>query len=172
MNRPCEEFADRIVEYVDGELPPDEARAVARHLAECEDCRQMAGALDRSLGLAKVLWSDNLSDKGSTAQSAAVHRCHRIRLYTAAASIFVAVSFLVFTLSNHQRKQGAVSLEQVEQQVAQTSIAAQLLAATQLIAQCEGTETIVQRQHQYILREYADTPAAKAIRAGLGSGGM
>ena len=59
---PCQEFADRIVDYVDGELPQDEAQAVNRHLAECDGCRQTAEALQRSLGLAKVLWRDNLAD--------------------------------------------------------------------------------------------------------------
>jgi hypothetical protein len=43
--------------------------------------------------------------------------------------------------------------------------AAELLAATRLVAQCEGTESIVERQYRYILREYADTPAAKSIEA-------
>ena len=60
MNGPCEEFADRIVDYVDDELPENEAEVVARHLAQCERCRQAATALQRSLGLANAIWSDNL----------------------------------------------------------------------------------------------------------------
>ncbi len=65
-----------------------------------------------------------------------------------------------------------LTAEQIEGRVARAGMAAQLLAATQIVAQCEGSESIVERQYQYILREYADTPAAKTIRAGLGSGGM
>ena len=67
MNGPCEEFADRIVDYVDGELPEDEAQAVARHLADCDRAAGPSEAMKRSLGLAKVLWSDNLDDSESTA---------------------------------------------------------------------------------------------------------
>jgi hypothetical protein len=44
-------------------------------------------------------------------------------------------------------------------------MAAELLAATRIVAQCEGTESIVQQQYRYILREYADTPAAASIKA-------
>jgi len=73
---------------------------------------------------------------------------------------------------HHSPRDPTITVEQIEGQVARAGMAAQLLAATRIVAQCEGTESIVERQYQYILREYADTPAAKTIRAGLGSGGM
>jgi len=169
MNGPCKEFADRIVDYVDGELADAETQAVVRHLAACEPCRRTAEALNRSLGLAKVLWSDNLANEGSLPQSAAVPRFHRIRVYAVAASVLIAASVLAFTFSNCFLPRSPVSIDVVERQVTRAGAAAELLAATRLVARCEGTESIVEQQYRYILREYADTPAAESIRTQYGS---
>jgi anti-sigma factor RsiW len=169
MSHPCEESADRIVEYVDGELPPDEAQAVARHLAECEDCRRMAGALSRSLGLATVLWSENLGDRESATQSTAAHEVRPMRFYAVAASLVITGSVLLLSIHNHHPQPPSIRFEDVERQVARAGMAAQLLAATRIVAQCEGMESVVEQQYRYILREYADTPAAESIRARQGS---
>lgn len=163
MNGPCREFVDKIVDYIDGELPEGEAHAVAKHLAACEPCRRTAEALDRSLGLARVLWSDNLANEGSLPQSTSVPRLHRIRVYAVAASVLVAVSLLVFVIANHPSGLSSTRFEDVERQVADAGAAAQLLAATQILAQCEGTESIVQEQCRYILSNYPGTPAAAAL---------
>jgi len=169
MNGPCGEFANRIVDYADGELPEDEARAVARHLAECERCCRTAEALGRSLGLAKALWSDNL-DEFKSATSAAPVRNLRIRRFSAvAASMLVAASLLVLMIAERNRWKPAAAFEDVQRQIVRAGAAAELLAATQIIARCEGTETIVERQYQFILKEYAGTPAAESIRAQYGS---
>jgi anti-sigma factor RsiW len=163
MNGPCKEFADRIVDYVDGELPAAEAQAVAQHLATCEPCRRTVEALNRSLGLAKVLWSDNLDDKGAPTQSAAVPRLHRIRAYAVAASVLIVASALVFLIANRQSDSSSIRFEDIERQIADAGAAAELLAATQILAQCEGTESIVEEQCRYILSNYPGTPAAVTL---------
>ncbi len=145
MNGPCKEFADRIVDYVDGELPEAEAQAVARHLATCEPCRRTAEALNRSLGLAKVLWSDNLDGRGASTRSASATRFHRIRVYAVAASVLIAASVLVFVVANRHSRPSSIRFEDIERQIAKAGAAAELLAATQILAQCEGTESIVRR---------------------------
>ena len=218
MNKTCcTEFADRIVDYVDGELPEDEARTVAQHLAECEHCRQTAEALRRSLGLARVLWSDNLAEPA--VRSDAVRRSWRGHLglvfcgegvlpshrgqdardtqgrdalatshghttnlprrrllyaLAAAAGILLVTGSSFFAFFHPAPRQPPVTFEEVQRQIARAGTAAQLLAATQIVAQCEGTESIVQQQYRYILREYADTPAAESIKAdqNLKLGGM
>ncbi len=171
MNRPCEQFADRIVDYVDGELPEAEAQAVAQHLAACEPCRRTTEALNRSLGLANILWADNLGEGASTASLVPERRSHPIRFYAVAASMLVAASILMVTMTDHRPRRSSIDLDEVERQVVRAGMAAELLTATRIVAQCEGTESIVERQYRYILREYADTAAAKAIRADLDSGG-
>jgi len=161
MNGPCEEFADRIVDYVDGELPEGEAHAVAQHLAVCESCRRTAEALDQSLGLARVLWIENLDDKGVRATLS--QRSRGIRIYAVAAAVLVAASVLVFVIANCQSDSSSNRFEDIERQIADAGAAAELLAATQILAQCEGTESIVEEQCRYILSNYPSTPAAAAL---------
>jgi anti-sigma factor RsiW len=196
----CEELADSIVDYVDGELPANEAEIVARHLSECPRCRQIASDLQRSLSLARIIWQDNLADMaavGGDAVGAGPRACpslegnqggvplrhpsgrttkspRRTSFYvlTVAASVVFAAGILMMPVLHRRPRNQILTAEQIEQQVARVGRAAQLLAATQMLARCEGTESIVELQYQYILREYADTPVAKTIRAGLGSGGM
>jgi anti-sigma factor RsiW len=232
----CEELADRIVDYVDGELPAEEARIVARHLNECPRCRQTAKDLQRSLDLVRILWQDNLGEAtavrsdtgrrrrsmgvppmsstavpavshtgipsansgqalpvatpdhgrdahathGQDAHAATCRRGHttesprRRALYAlaVAASILFATVLLVRPVLRQGPGDPTVAAERIEREVARAGMAAQLLAATQMLARCEGTEAIVERQYQYILREYADTPVGKTIRADWGSGGI
>jgi anti-sigma factor RsiW len=167
MKTSCEEFADRIVDYVDGELPEDEAQTVARHLAECDRCRRTAEALRRSLGWAQVLWRDNLAEPAAALPAWRVQTLHRRSFYVlaAAASILLATggSFLLF--SHQAPRQPPITFEEVQRQVARAGMAAELLAATRIVAQCEGTESIVEQQYRHILREYADTAAAESIKA-------
>jgi anti-sigma factor RsiW len=164
MKKSCKEFADQLVDYVDGELPEHEAQAVAGHLAVCESCRHTAEALERSLGLAHAIWSDNLGQSGPAVRPAPSGRFQHARLLAIAASILIAAAVLTVTVSNRRLAQPAISFEEVERQIARAGAAAELLAATQILARCEDTEDIVKRQHQFILTEYAGTPAAESIR--------
>ncbi|MBM4024398.1 MAG: hypothetical protein FJ280_03195 [Planctomycetes bacterium] len=247
----CDQWADRIVDYVDGELPQEQAQAVARHLAECDRCRQTAEALRRSLGLARALWQDNLAEATAVRSDAvrrsrsmgvppmsetpnAIHRVgessttavpavcptgilpveapeshgqdahathgqdahatggrdardihgrdahatvcpyghttnvrgRRARYALAvAASLLLVVGGSFLWVVGRTPQRSTISFEEVQRQIARAGTAAQLLAATRLVAQCEGTESIVERQYRYILREYADTPAAESIQA-------
>jgi anti-sigma factor RsiW len=163
----CEELADRIVDYADGELPAQEAQIVARHLSECPRCRQTANDLERSLGLARILWQDNLADVAAAAPVRRSWKVHRGSLYAlaVAASVLFAAGVLMLPVLRQSPRDQTITPEQIEGQVARVGTAAELLAATRIVAQCEGTESIVQRQYRYILREYADTPAAASIRA-------
>jgi len=173
MTTPCEKFADRIVDYVDGELESSEAQVVAQHLKECDRCRHIAEALERSLGLAQALWRDNL--EGPAARR--LYRAHgfpgRVRLwcvrhtvhFAVAASILLITGLLLIPVSHRGSSDQALAADQIERRVARVGMAAELLAATRIVAQCEGTESIVKQQYRYILREYADTPAAASIQA-------
>jgi len=169
----CEELSDKIVDYVDGELPADEAQIVARHLSECPRCQQIANDLQRSLGLARVIWQDNLGDAAAAHATVCPHghttNLRRGLLYglAVAASILLAVGFLMTVVLHQGPTNQIVTAEQIEQHVARVGRAAQLLAATRIVAQCEGTESIVEQQYRYILREYADTPAAESLKASL-----
>ncbi len=164
----CEELSDKIVDYVDGELPAGEAEIVARHLSGCARCRQTASDLKRSLGLAKVIWEDNLIQPAAAAPVRHVQKLRRTSFYVlaAAATVLLAMGSSLLLFFHQTPPQPGLTFEEIQRQVARAGTAAQLLAATQIVARCEGTESIVEQQYRYILREYADTPAAESIKAG------
>jgi predicted anti-sigma-YlaC factor YlaD len=155
----CEDFKDMLVDYADGELSECDSQAVAEHLAECPACRNVARALERSLRLAKAIWLDNLE----TAKTASVRR-RVVRLLpwaAIAAAILIAAGTLIL---NSLHRPADIEYGRIERQVTSVATAARLLAATQILAPCEGTESIVEEQYRYILDNYADTPAAAMLR--------
>ena len=158
-DRSCEQLRDMLVDYADGELSTQDAQAVAEHLADCPACRETVEALERSLGLARVIWLDNLETVGT----ASAHR-HVIRWWhctAVAAAILIVTGALVL---NSLRRPAEPEYARIERQVADVAAATRLLAATQILAQCEGTQSIVEEQRRYILASYADTPAAATLR--------
>lgn len=159
--KPCQEIRDMLVDYADGELSEQDSQAVAKHLAECPACREVVRGLERSLHLAKAIWLDNLE----AAKTISVHR-RMVRLLpwaAVAAAILIVAGTLVLN-SIHRPTEPDLAYAKIERQVAGVATAARLLAATQILAQCEGTESIVEEQCRYILNNYADTPAAAMLR--------
>ncbi len=166
MDKPCERIRDELVDYLDGELPENESRAVAEHLSACTPCREMAGSLERSLHLARAIWLDNLEGSRTEPAGVPVRRpaIRWLRHAAIAASILIAVG-AVLILSPTWKLQGrAPTYDEIERQVERTAAAARLLTATRILATCEGTESIVQQQYRYILSNYADTPVAVRLR--------
>jgi len=159
-NRSCEEIQDMLVDYADGELSTQEAQAVTKHLAECPACREIVKGLERSLHLAKVVWLDNLE---AARRTSAHHRVIRLLPWAAIAAAILIVTGTLILYSIHRPTE--LEYAGIERQVASVATAARLLAATQLLAQCEGTESIVEAQRRYILDNYADTPAAATLRS-------
>lgn len=160
-NRSCEEIRDMLVDYADGELPAPDSQAVAEHLAGCPACRDVVAGLKRSLDLAKAIWLDNLE----APEAASAHR-RVVRLLpwaAVAAAILIVAGVLIV---NSLRRPAELDYARIDRQVANVATAARLLAATQILAQCEGTESLVQEQCRYILDHYADTPAAATLRTG------
>ena len=156
------------MDYADGELSSQDSQAVAEHLAGCRECRQIVKGLERSLDLAKVIWLDNLEAGGSEA-AASKRVIHRLRRLAIAAAVLVAVGGTLFLCTLHKSPPPTVTYAQIEQQVTRAAAAARLLAAIQVLAKCEDTESIVEQQARYILSRYGDTAAASELKATMPS---
>jgi anti-sigma factor RsiW len=156
------------VDYADGELPSQDSQAVAEHLAACPACREIVKHLERSLDLAKAIWLDNLEAGGSDA-AAGRPVIHRLRWPAVAAAVLVAVGGALLLCTLHKSPPATVTYAQIEQQVTRAAAAAKLLAATQILAKCEGTESIVEQQARYILSHYGDTAAASELKVTMPS---
>lgn len=166
-NRPCEEIRDLLVDYADGELSERDSQEVTEHLAECPACRQIVKSLERSLHLAKAIWLDNLEGDKAGGAGLVMRRpiIRRLRWPAVAAAVLVAAGGALLLYTLHKSPPATATYAQIEQQVTRAATAARLLAATQILAKCEGTESIVERQCRYILSNYADTPVAAALKA-------
>ena len=158
------DIQDKLVDYADGVLQAEETREIAEHLDTCAVCRETVTNLRRSLALTQAIWSDNLEAVGDRVKRTKTARAPWFR-YAAAAGILIAAGTLLFTASHHPRGEETFTFDQIQQQIEHTATAARLLAATNLIAQCEGTESIVAKQYRHILTHYGDTPAAATLRA-------
>jgi len=164
--RSCEEIRETLVDYTDGDLAERDSRVIAEHLAACPTCRKLADDLERSLHVATVIWRDNL--KGSRVGPATVTTSRPavrwLRHAGVAASILIVIGGALILSSTWKPTEPAGTDDEIERQVARTATAARLLAATQILATCEGTESIVQRQYRYILQHYGDTRVAGTLR--------
>jgi len=156
-----------LVDYADGELSGPDAQGVTEHLAGCPQCRKTLDGLKRSLDLAKAIWLDNL--QGSRSAPAAVRHLfigRWTKRFALAAGILIIIGAVLTLRLLRWSSDQTPSYAQIERQVTHAAAAARLLAATQILAQCEGTESVVEQQYRHILAHYADTPVAAAIRNG------
>jgi anti-sigma factor RsiW len=168
MESTCEEIRDRLVAYADGELSEQDAQCVTEHLVACAGCRALAESLRRSLDLTKAIWLDNL-EGSEAAPAAAPGRRRTVRWvwrFAVAASILIAIAGVLIVSSTRRATDWAPMYAEMERSIARAAAAARLLAATQILATCEGTESIVRQQYRYILRHYGDTPVAARLRTG------
>jgi len=168
--RSCEAIQSVLVDYVDRELSAHDSQAVAQHLAGCSACRENASSLERSLVLTRAIWLDNL--RGSKVAPAAVaargSAIHRLRRVAVAACILITGGlFLFFPI--RQSAEQPLTYGQIEQHVTRAAAAARLLAATRILATCEGTKAAVEQQCRYILSNYPDTRAASELQADASS---
>lgn len=167
-DKACDEIRDLLVDYADGELSPQDSQAVAEHLRQCPECREIVKGLERSLDLAKAIWLDNLEAGGSGA-AAGRRVIHWLRSPVIAAAVLLAVGGALLLYTLHKSPPATVTYAQIQEQVTRASAAARLLAATQILAKCEGTESIVEQQARYILSHYGDTAAASELKATMPS---
>ncbi|MBL7153957.1 MAG: zf-HC2 domain-containing protein [Phycisphaerae bacterium] len=161
MKDPCDNFAELLVDYADGQLSAEQSTKVADHLAECSDCRVTLDGLHRSLEIAQVIWQDNLSQTETIRIAASPRPRRRSWPRYAAAAVILIVSAVSITsrLMNNPPKSEATFAE-IEQKITEAGAAARLLAATDLLAEQADAESIVKRQYRYVVQTYPETLAA------------
>jgi anti-sigma factor RsiW len=165
----CERIEDSLIDYADNLLSDDESSKVEEHLDICSNCQLKLEALDKSLRLTRIIFEDNLSQIEDI-QLPAVKRTpiRWIRPAAAAAVVlFVAGLLIVFqTLQTAPSEQTitASSIEEIERQINQATIAAKLLATADLLTQDPENQNIVQDQYFHIIETYPNTSAAEKAK--------
>lgn len=162
MQKSCEEIADMLVDYADGELAVGESSEVAEHLAKCERCRRMLKALQRSLDLAGVIWEDGLAEveTGSILKVGGAGQFRWRRYVAVAASILVVSAIWMASKQMTKPVKREPTLSEIESRIEDSARAARLMAATELLVEYPDCQSIVKQQYRYIVETYPETPAA------------
>jgi predicted anti-sigma-YlaC factor YlaD len=183
----CEDIAATLVDYADEELSARESSAIADHLAQCAGCRARLKALRRSLELVRVVWADSeMEAVGAAPASSVAEKRRRVawltRRRTALAAAVVAlliaggllwhsvgpglqtapriVDAPVTLPSTSTSATGGPTPSDIEEQITRVGIAAQLLAAADVLAAQRGGEDIACERYRYIVAAYPGSGAA------------
>jgi len=162
MEKSCREIQEMLVDYADGQSSPGDSSQIAEHLAACDTCRNLLDALQRSLDLAGVIWTDGLSETENLriAPSRGSGGIRRLRYAAVAASIVLVATVSIVWRASVNPKAAEVTFEQIEREITESASAARLLAATELLAEYPDARPIVDQQYQYIVETYPQTSAA------------
>jgi Ca-activated chloride channel family protein len=137
-----EHILDRIHEYIDGELAPEEESMVRKHIASCTDCAKEVAEIEKLLGQFRALPNeaklpDGFLDEadaalresmlhsrrnGTVAEPKAANVIplfSRIRWYYAAAAMLLVAGISVFVVMKMNRQPSPVSVAAVTPQVEQ-----------------------------------------------------
>ena len=166
MQKSCEEIAEMLVDYADGQLSPAESNEVAEHLAKCEDCRRTLDALQKSLELAEVIWEDGLAETKAIRipVSQKARRVRWSRYAAIAASILLVVTASVVWRALVRPKEAGPTFAEIERKIIDEGTAARLLAAADLLAGKPYAEGLIKSQYEYILDSYPNTKAAATVK--------
>lgn len=167
MRKSCREIDEMLVDYADGQLSPDDSSQVAEHLAQCEACRKVLDALQKSLELAGVIWNDSLIETENiripTSQKS--KKLPLLRYAAIAASILLVVTTSIVWRALVKPEQTEITFAEIERRITESASAARLLAATELLAEVPDAQPIVDQQYRYIVETYPETTAAKNAKS-------
>jgi predicted anti-sigma-YlaC factor YlaD len=165
MEKSCKDIEQMLVDYADGQLSQSDSSKVAQHLAKCEECRKLLDALQKSLGLAGVIWTDSLTDTENISIPAAKSRKIRWPRYAAiAASILLVATAPIVWHTLTRPKASDLTFAEIEHKITESSSAARLLAAAELLSEHPEAENIVKQQYRYIIEMYPETSAATTAK--------
>jgi len=161
MEKTCKNIEQMLVDYADGLLSQTDTSMVAEHLAGCESCRRIHVALHKSIELAGVIWADAHAEaENIRIPTVKIRKIHWSRYAAIAASILLLATASVVWRTPVKPKEAEPTFEEIERKIIDSSSAARLLAAAELLRDNPKAETIVKQQYQHIVETYPETAAA------------
>lgn len=142
----CEQLYEKLVLYADGESEPKETAEITEHLERCKDCREMLRALRRSLQTAELIWGSGESETGAGQAPTSNMRNRRLMMRAAllAACLLIALGGAVIwwgqgeAVEPTETIKSGVTAAEVEIAAERTAVAAQMLAAADLLDEQPG----------------------------------
>jgi predicted anti-sigma-YlaC factor YlaD len=168
IEKSCEDIQKILVDYADGQLAHEERTIVSRHLDNCENCRELLNALNKSLELSTIVWEENLGEIDSVpiAASPKIRKIHWFKYAAIAASILILVTTAVFwrSVNKPQERKTEMSFEEIERNIDDSASAARLLAAIELIADYPDYKEIVENQYRYVTQRYPEISTSEKLK--------
>jgi anti-sigma factor RsiW len=163
---------DLLIDYADHQLSPDKASQVFEHLTGCAQCRVKVKALQESLALTCEIWQDKREqlDDITVPMAASTSRRFPWKWIPAAAVILLGIGLfwvLHEQAPSSEQMQPDLVLKQIERDINQATMAAKLLAATELMAKYPDDQENLQCQYRHIIEGYPHTPAAQKAKLKL-----
>ena len=166
MEKSCKDIERMLVDYVDNQLSKVDANKVTKHLLECEECQKLLDALQKSLELAGVIWADNLAETENIRIPATkTRKIHLSRYAAIAAGILLVVAVSALWHTSTRPKVNELTFAEVERKINESGSAAELLAATELLAEQPDEQAFIQQQYRYIVQRYPQTSSAVKAKA-------
>jgi anti-sigma factor RsiW len=161
MEKSCKDIEQMLVDYADGQLSQSDSSTVAEHLAQCGNCHRLHNGLQKSLELAGVIWADSLAETENIRIPAIkTRKIPRSRYAAIAASILLVATASVVWHTLSRPKASELTFAEIERKINESGSAAQLLAATELLAEQPNEQTFIQQQYRYIVERYPETSSA------------
>jgi hypothetical protein len=156
---------ETLVAYADGELPPDQAEQVKKHIVCCEDCKSIISALQRSLQVTQLIWKSDEAKwpKKRSFRKPILSIWLAKRIAAVAASILLIVSVGVIRRLLYKQDEEmfparpeppAAKLDEIEIQVHHAGLAAQMLAVADLLAAQPGGEKYAAERYNYVINSF------------------
>lgn len=175
----CQDISkETLVAYADGEVPPGEAEQITKHIARCECCKTMLGALQRSLQVTQAIWQNDEAQwpKKHSFKKPILNRWLVRRIAAVAASILLVVGIgvmrrILFRPSEQIRpirpEPMATKIDEIEIQVHRAGVAAQMLAVADMLAAQPGGQEYAEKRYNYVINSFAGMDESKQAKLRL-----
>ncbi len=169
----CDKISqETLVAFADGQLSLAEATKVSEHIAQCESCRVMVAALQRSLELVKVSWAAEQArwPKWRKTDEPKLNRWPVTRVLAVAASILLLLGLgLIWRMVSEPGKSAlnGKTIARLEQTVIRAGTAAQMLAVADLLSKQAGGRDYARERYKEIVTGYSDTEYAAQAKLRL-----
>ena len=163
---------EKLVTFADGELSPGEAMEVSEHITQCDSCREMVQALQRSIELVTASWQTEHAKwpKWRLRDRPRLSRLPMVRVLAVAASILLVLGVgLIWRLvpePGRPMRNGEV-IAQLEQTVMRAGQAAQMLAVADLLSKQPAARDYARERYKEIVTGYSDTEYAAQAKLRL-----
>jgi hypothetical protein len=154
---PCQFNRERLVDYADGMLSPEQAKEVTDHVQACPACEQWVGALKQSLAISQGLWHTGYEQVQSVSMPVHTRKYPKIVRKVIAVAACMGLAGAVWLMVHRPQAQSNPTIAQITQDIQDAQHVASQLMVAQILASCDGTEDILRRHYQYIEDTYPDT---------------